>query len=234
MLVLVVGGAVLHLAGVAHGDCSRLQDSVVILARLEVRDKGCTQLLGRDTHPGVPLEARLDDLCPPGRTDRLRWIRAGVEDVRSFGSTYPQKGTRPPLQNTRAEVFGNLLFNVNRETVGHGAINSYERQSYINDRGMLRDKSSNPMPSVLDLDGGATPGYRLASTSTATVIARYRRVTRNFVVANYRTIGPHYTDDGTSRVLGYLNFNVFGQQTMSPHYNSEWVYNVASINAYAR
>ena len=130
------------------------------------------------------------------------------------------------------ELVGNLLFNVNRETTAHGVINSYERQPYINDRGMVRNEESARTPTVAELDAGATPGYKLAARGTATVISRYRRVHRNFFVANYYSTGPYYTDDGTSRVLMYLNYNVLGNQTMSPHYSSEWIYNVGCVNAY--
>merc|ERR1719201_665981 len=49
---------------------------------------------------------------------------------------------------------GNLIFNVNRESVAHGAINSWERQPYINDNGMLRDHTSNVNPTVAELDNG--------------------------------------------------------------------------------
>lgn len=130
------------------------------------------------------------------------------------------------------ELVGNLLFNVNRETTAHGVMNSYERQPYINDQGMLRDKESNPMPTVAELDAGATPGYKLAPPGTPTTISRYRRVHRNMFVANYYSMGPYYTDDGTSRVLMWNNYNVLGYGTMSPHLNSEWIYNVGCINAY--
>ena len=127
---------------------------------------------------------------------------------------------------------GNLIFNVNRESVAHGTINSWERQPYINDMGMLRDHTSNVNPSVAELDAGATPGYRLAAAGVPTVIARFRRVNRNFFVANYNSLGPHYYDDGSSRFLSYFNYNVYGQETMSPHINGEWLYNVACLNLY--
>eukprot|EP01052_Picozoa_sp_SAG31_P002049 SAG31_NODE_69_length_28130_cov_15.318219_2_plen_950_part_00 len=128
------------------------------------------------------------------------------------------------------ELVGNIIFNVNRESVAHGTIDSWERQPYINDMGMLRDHTSIVNPSVAELDAGATPGYKLSPIGLPTVIGRFRRVHRNFLVANYNSIGPHYTDDGSSRFLSYLNYNVYGMETMSPHINSEWLYNVASIN----
>ena len=128
------------------------------------------------------------------------------------------------------ELVGNIIFNANRESVAHGTINSWERQPYINDMGMLRDHTSNINPSVAELDAGATPGYTLAPMGLPTVIGRFRRIHRNFLVANYNSLAPHYTDDGSSRFLSYLNYNVYGTQAMSPHINSEWLYNVASIN----
>lgn len=132
------------------------------------------------------------------------------------------------------ELAGNLLFNVNRETTAHGVMNSYERQPYINDDGMLRDDTVGRTPTMAELDAGATPGYTLAPPGTATVISRYRRVHRNFYVANGYSTGPYYTDDGTSRVLMWRQYNVLGNQTMSPHYSSEWIYNVGCVNAYQR
>jgi hypothetical protein len=55
------------------------------------------------------------------------------------------------------DELGNLIFNVNRETTAHGVMNSYERQPYINDDGMLRDDSVGRTPTMAELDAG-TPG----------------------------------------------------------------------------
>ena len=45
-----------------------------------------------------------------------------------------------PDEISEHKIFaGNIIFNVNRESVAHGTIDSWERQPYINDMGMLRE-----------------------------------------------------------------------------------------------
>ena len=62
-------------------------------------------------------------------------------------------------------VRGNLIFNHVRETVDHGVINGWERGPYLSDIGMVRDPSSNVLPSAEDLQTGALPGFKLDSST---------------------------------------------------------------------
>ena len=93
-------------------------------------------------------------------------------------------------------MIGNLMFNMVRETIDHGLLNSWERGPYISDVGMVPIAfDTAPRPSAAELAAGATPGFVPDASGKGSVFGRYRTLAHNFLMGTYnvnsvRTRGP--------------------------------------------
>ena len=136
-------------------------------------------------------------------------------------------------------VVGNLLFNTNRQTVAHGVINAWERAPYISDIGVIRNYSKDAnntktaMPGLEQLQAGYFPGFDRAPAGVGSAVSAFRRVHKNFLMANYNALSAVTLDDGASRFLMYDNYMVYGQIGVGEScHNSQWVYGVGNLYAY--
>jgi len=145
------------------------------------------------------------------------------------------------------EVVGNLMFNFDRQTCCHGVINVWERMPFIGDAtngGLVRNftkakyNTTDEMPSLELLRAGFTPGFDTMLTTEplhhiGTVISPFRRIHRNFLLANYNAVSSVLLDDAGSRMLVYDNYMVYGLWGVGEScHNSQWVYGVGNIYGY--
>ena len=67
------------------------------------------------------------------------------------------------------------------------------------------------------------------------MIGRYRRLTKNFILANYNTFTGMQTDDGSSRYIVASNYIVFGMVVInSAMVHGNWLYQVGNVHAYPK
>lgn len=137
-------------------------------------------------------------------------------------------------------VIGNLMANFNRQTRAHGVINQWERAPYISDIGMVRNYSkaafntTDEMPTLQQLEGGYSPAYSPAPPGVGSVVSPFRRVHNNVLIANYQSLSAVTLDDGGSRMLQYNNYIIYGAWGVGEScHNSQWVYGVNNMYAYA-
>lgn len=97
-------------------------------------------------------------------------------------------------------------------------INVWERIPYIGDAtngGLVRNftkakfNTTDEMPSLELLRAGFTPGFDKAPPGhVGTVVSPFRRIHRNFLIANYNALSSVALDDAGSRTLMYDNYMV--------------------------
>jgi hypothetical protein len=136
-------------------------------------------------------------------------------------------------------VAGNLIFNTNRQTIAHGVINAWERMPYISDIGVIRNVSkaaintTMEMPSLQQLNAGFIPGFSPAPAGVGSVVSQFRRVYKNFLIANYNSLSAVTLDDAASRFLMYSNLFTHGQIGVGEScHNSQWVFGAGNLYAY--
>jgi hypothetical protein len=89
------------------------------------------------------------------------------------------------------------------------------------------------MPSLQQFREGYQPGFDSAPPGVGSVVSPFRRVHKNFIMANYNSLAAVLLDDAGSRFLMYDNYFVYGHWGVGEScHESQWVYGVGNIYAY--
>lgn len=108
------------------------------------------------------------------------------------------------------------------------------------DKGLVRNlskaevNSTSAMPTLQQFEAGYSPGFSPAPPGVGSVVSPFRRVHKNFFLANCNSLASVLLDDGGSRMLMYRNYMAMGHWGVGEScHESQWVYGVGNLYAYA-
>ena len=69
--------------------------------------------------------------------------------------------------------------------------------------------TTSDMPTREQFEAGYQPGHDPAPPGVGSAVSQFRRISKNFLVANYNSLAAVLLDDGGSRILSYDNYMVY-------------------------